>query len=165
MHDSERNKLVNDLRRFRLAQSDMQQVVAAATHLASEHLNGDLCRALETAIVICYARPFDGRNAVGRLGDEFVPTDAVPRRIHQELLRLRDKVYAHTDRTDARDVVDLGQEFDLQSPLYAEQWRPLDRRVLAGIIHLAVEVEGRLREAAAEREAKLAAKLSDVTGL
>jgi hypothetical protein len=46
--------LLREIRRFRLVQGDMRQVVAAAQALHREHENGDLCRALETAIVVCY---------------------------------------------------------------------------------------------------------------
>jgi hypothetical protein len=70
MHESERNRLVNEIRRLRLAEADMAQVAAAADTLMHEHLNGDLCRALETAIAVCYARPFGSSNQVGVLGQE-----------------------------------------------------------------------------------------------
>ena len=73
MHENERNRLLNELRRFLLAASDMRQAAAAAEHLSTERLNGDLCRALETAIVICYSRPFARGNKAGTLGAEWVP--------------------------------------------------------------------------------------------
>ena len=50
--ESEKNRLVNELRRYRLAQADMRQVLAAVESLTKEHHNGYLCRALETAIVV-----------------------------------------------------------------------------------------------------------------
>ena len=96
-----------------LAASDMRQAAAAAGHLSSEHLNGDLCRALETAIVICYSRPFAGGNKAGTLGAEWAPPapELVP--LHDLLLGARDKVYAHNDRTGARGIRDVRELVDL----------------------------------------------------
>lgn len=42
-----------EIARLRLAQGDMRQVIAAATALMEERLNGYLYRALETAVVVC----------------------------------------------------------------------------------------------------------------
>jgi hypothetical protein len=144
MPAQERDRLVNEIRRARLAQNDLRQVIAAATALKDEHLNGDLCRALETAIVVCYARPFSKSNAIGPIGDRFVPPEL--RGLHKGLIRARDKVYAHTDLTDARDVVDVGALLALDVPAYAEEWRPLDREGLVDVIRLAVEIDKRLEE-------------------
>ena len=100
----------------------MNQVAAAAAALQGERLNGDLCRALETAIAVCYSRPYGGSNRVGVLGNEWLPEDPGDLAVHARLLELRDQVYAHTDRTDARDITDVfGDGF------YAEEWRPLRR--------------------------------------
>lgn len=49
MHESGRNRLVNEIRRFRLAQVDMRQVIASASYLIEESRGGSLDRALETA--------------------------------------------------------------------------------------------------------------------
>ena len=53
---TERNRLLGDIRRFQLARGDMLQVIAAVEALNAEKVNGYLCRALETAIVICSAQ-------------------------------------------------------------------------------------------------------------
>lgn len=80
-----RTWLKNEIRRCQLARGDMLQVMAAAVALDSERKNGYLCRALETAIVVCYARPFSPRNAVGgtrhSMGTAAVVSDAA-RRTH-----------------------------------------------------------------------------------
>jgi hypothetical protein len=131
----------------------MRQVIAAATYLETEHLNGDLCRALETAIVVCYARPFDPRNKIGALGNDWVPNDASAE-LHEILLAARDKVYAHTDRTRARDVIDVGALIDIEHA-YAEQWYSLDRGKLPGITKLAETHLARLRDEANKREEQL----------
>jgi hypothetical protein len=139
MTPEEKAQLIDEIRRSRLAQNDLRQVIAAATALKDEHLNGDLCRALETAIVICYARPFTKSNVIGPIKESLVPPDL--RALHNDLIRARNKVYAHTDLTDARDVVDVGALLELDAPAYAEQWRPLDRDGLVDILRLAVEID------------------------
>jgi hypothetical protein len=157
MHESERNRIVNEIRRYRLAQADMRQVIAAVQALANEHHNGYLCRALETAIIVCYARAFTSGNEVGSLGDEWVPDDKELRRFHDEVLRLRDQVYAHTDRrAGARDIEDVGSMLGLDQVLYTEGWRPIKREALQGISDLAQHQEQRLAQAADDRQAQLA---------
>lgn len=150
MQESERNRLLNEIRRLRLAESDMNQVAAAALALQGERLNGDLCRALETAIAVCYARPYGGRKKVGVLGDEWLPEDPGDRAVHDQLLIRRDQVYAHTDRTDARDIIDVFGE-----GTFAEQWRPLAREALPRIIRLAARQQTRFRDAVEERQEAL----------
>lgn len=144
MHESERNRLRNEILRFQLAASDMRQAAAAAEHLAGEHLNGDLCRALETAIVICYARPFAGGNKAGALGEEWAPTppELVP--FHDLLLAARDSVYAHNDRTAARTIRDVSELVDLTdecppdgATIFAEEWIPIRRDALPTIVLMA----------------------------
>src|SRR5437016_4095876 len=66
-----------------LAGQDMAECRAAAQFLDSQHLPGDVCRALETAIPVAYARPWGRSNTIGGLGDHWLP----PR---------DDEVYAHT---------------------------------------------------------------------
>jgi hypothetical protein len=148
--DTERHRLLNEIRRLRLAESDMNQVAAAANALHNERLNGDLCRALETAIAVCYARPYGSSNKVGGLGDEWLPEDPSGRALHDALLRRRDQVYAHTDRTDARDIVDI-----FGDGTFAEEWRPLSREALPRIIVLVAHQQTRFREGVEERQAAL----------
>ncbi|MGH9320577.1 MAG: hypothetical protein ACRD3V_11920 [Vicinamibacteria bacterium] len=150
MTDSKRQRLLDEITRFRLAQSDMRQVIAAAETLAEEHHHGDLCRALETAIVVCYARPFGRKNAVGALGRKWEPLKQFPK-LHAELLRLRNKVYAHTDKTEARQVVDIAAMLGLESPAWTEGWHPINREALPPIIALARQMEASLAAAVDDR--------------
>lgn len=132
-----------ELTRLRLAQVDMRQVIEAATVLSEERLNRYLYRALETAVVVCYARPFGRLNAVGAIDEDWESIRQAPN-LHKELLRLRDKVYAHTDITEAREVLDVAEMFDLDSPAWTEGWRPISREALPKIVALAKGLEAEL---------------------
>lgn len=72
-------------------------------------------------------------------------------------MHLRDQVYAHTDRTDARQVVDVSDAFGLASPAFTEGWHPIDREALLAITELARQLELSLASAVAERVAQLEA--------
>jgi hypothetical protein len=93
---SERNRLRKLEQALLLAVSDMEQAIAAAQALTVE-TDGRRARALETAIAVCYMRPFTGRRPV-RLPDEYVPSAPLDAQGHAELKTPRNKVYAHTDR-------------------------------------------------------------------
>ena len=157
LHETERNRLVRELRRLRLAQSDMAQAATAAQALKEEREESVLGRALETACVVIYARPFTS-NKVGRLGDEWAPTDPEERALHDELCRKRDQVYAHSDETGLRDVVDIGASIGKDYPVYAEQWHPVNREVLPVFIRMAWRQEKRFYDAAVGIERKLGCK-------
>jgi len=145
LHESDRNRLTNEARRLVLAEADMRQVMAAVDALLGETLNGDLCRALETAVIVCYARAFTTSNTVGPLTEDWTPADPVERRFHDEIMRLRDKVYAHTDKIGARDIADAGEMLGLGQVAFVEGWHPLDRKVLPAIRALADAQDGRLK--------------------
>ena len=139
---SERERLIADVEPLLFAESDMRQVIAAVDALAADNLNGDLCRALETAIVACYARAFT-ENKVGKLGAKWKPSDPDQRKLHHELIRVRNKVYAHTDRIGARQIVDAGAMLGLGRVAYIEAWHPLDREKLPAIRALAADQDKR----------------------
>jgi hypothetical protein len=132
-----------ELTRLRLAQGDMRQVIAAATFLSEGRHDQYLYRALETAIVVCYARPFGRSNVVGAIGEQWEAIGKAPN-LHKELLRLRNKLYAHTDKTEAREVVDVAEMFDLDSPAWTEGWHPIRPEVLPKIVALAAHLEAEL---------------------
>jgi len=100
MDQSERNRLRKLEQALLLAVSDMEQAIAAAQALTVE-TDGRRARALETAIAVCYMRPFTGRR---RLPDEYVPSAPLDAQGHAELKTLRNKVYAHTDKAAGRHV-------------------------------------------------------------
>jgi hypothetical protein len=141
---------------MRLAQADMRQTLAAITALTEERHNGYLCRALETAIIVCYARAFASGNEIGTLGEEWAPEEATLRALHDQVLRLRDQVYAHTDRrAGARDIADVATQFGLDAPMFTEGWRPIKREVLPALGALAEYQEQRFASAADELQEKL----------
>ena len=108
-----------------LAASDMDQAIAAANALLEEQKGerGGLARALETAMVVCYMRPFS--SGVGRLPNRYLPQEDA-RVVHDGLRRVRQKVYAHTseasNRTTSMRIESEGEVFTLS---WREQWLPL----------------------------------------
>src|SRR5262245_26959571 len=155
LHESERSRLLRELKRLRLAQSDMAQAAAADEALKGEREESALGRALEAACVVIYTRPFTSNN-VGRLGDEWAPTDPEERALHDELCKKRDQVYAHSDETPTRDVVDIGASIGSDHPVYAERWHPMNRDVLPALIRMAWAQEKRFYDAAVKVERRLA---------
>jgi hypothetical protein len=153
---AERERLLQQVARLRFGAADMDQAAAAAEALLAERHNGSLCRALETAIAVCYARPFSESNRIGSVGNRWIPKDSAERRLHRRLIELRDQVYAHTDETDAREIIDVGALFGDESA-FAEQWRPVDRTVLPRIVALCGSQQERFRKAAAELQARIVA--------
>lgn len=67
-------------------------------------------------------------------------------------------MYAHSDETPLRDVVDFGATLGKPHPVYFEQWQPVSRPMLPIFIRMAWEQEKRFYDAALERETKLGAK-------
>lgn len=70
------------IRRLVIAAADMRM----AQHAAEAQLDGDapgLGRLLETAMIVCYARPFT-RQGIGRLDEEWVPQGSSERELHDE---------------------------------------------------------------------------------
>jgi hypothetical protein len=61
----------------------------------------DLRFGLEAAVAVIYARPFKSRKPRGLDRDEWKPDDDAGARWHDELIDLRDTLYAHTDDYDA----------------------------------------------------------------
>lgn len=96
----------SDHARFRLAQSDMRQVIAAADALLQRaSRRRPLSSDRDGRRRLLRAAVFES-NAIGAIGHKWPPLKEAPRP-HRELLRLRKKVYAHTDKTDARQVIDV----------------------------------------------------------
>jgi hypothetical protein len=167
------NRLIKEIRAVALAASDMRQAAAAAEALANEHQNVHVMRALETAVVVCYWRPFASGNAVRLDPAEWTPRDAQEVAAHETLKALRDKVYAHTDsvikiggeKVRARDVeriedlLGMLEEIDWNAPdaplMFTEGWVPLNREALPGIAAFAHVQETRLIKRQRVLEAQL----------
>jgi hypothetical protein len=130
----------------------MEQAVEAARAIqheadreaAGEEPNVELLRALETAVAVCYWRPFT-QSSIGRLDPvaDGPSEESGLGELHRRLRRMRDKVYAHTDEEAGRDVTvrDLGPG----TSFITEGWEPLPRDWLPSVIALAEGQADRFR--------------------
>lgn len=153
------DKLLYEIRRYRFAQSDMRQAGAAALLLnePSVRLNGDVERVLETGLVVTYARPFTA-GGVGTLGGKHARPEAEEHRLlHMEMLARRNDLYAHSDITERREVVDAFAGFGTGTlgGKYFEAHHPVDRGQLPSVIALCGAQEGRYASKADALEAAL----------
>lgn len=150
-----------------LGVADMDDVGETASYLLGDHPearghDGEMPwrarRTLEAGMVVTYARPFahtrgGGLPKLGRRSN--LPTALLA--THDELLRRRNVVYAHTDATPLRQILDVvdagGLETWLNDPArFSEQWVPPTREILADVVTLAaMHRDGFLREADAVR--------------
>lgn len=83
-----------------LATADMQIAAEGARALKAERISskasGRLMQALETGMVVAYARAFK-ESKLGRLPRKFLPEDPLQQGLHRELMDWRDKVHAHSE--------------------------------------------------------------------
>ena len=82
---------------------DMRQAAAAARVLPELH-DFNARPALETAISVCYARPWIPSNLGGKLKDKWLPAAGPDHDLHRRLVEPRRKTYAHTDPAGGRTV-------------------------------------------------------------
>ena len=138
-------------KRLVLAAQDMGEASDAASDLVQR--NG--VRIIETALAVSYARPWT-KATVGALEEHWLPTDRVEQELHFELIRLRDKVYAHTDdELGARGVRDVGGMVGATKVMLASEWRPLRPELVPVIEQLAASQRKRFRAAADELSARV----------
>jgi hypothetical protein len=146
--------LTAEQERLTLAVSDMLQAAAAA-RLLSQRVDPHDRRALETAISVCYARPWLESNRSGRLKDKWLPAVGADRDLHKRLLELRHRTYAHSDPAGGRKAsVQLGPE---GVRFIGEEWVPVSRADLTAIAELCDRQAQRFGQAvvALERAGKL----------
>jgi len=143
---------LEDFRRLGIAllhaASDMEQTRAACDMLDEETEDTHRARALETAIAVCYARGFTESTLRRLSANAFAPKKGTAQRqLHDVLLQLRQKVYAHTDLESGRSIRELTLEFegDTAHVKHAESWHPLDRDLLDPIRELCREQGSKLR--------------------
>lgn len=129
-----------------LAGIDMMDVFDTAEYLLTDHSHQMPWRArrtLETGLFVTYSRPFvqtrdrPPMNPAGGLSGEL-------REVHEGVLIRRNRVYAHTDRTELRRIIEfsdpaeraiwIGQQGDLR-----EEWFPPTDEVLRDLMELARE--------------------------
>jgi hypothetical protein len=134
-------------KRLMLAAQDMQDAREAAESLASRV---GPARPLETAIVVSYARPWTA-SSIRPLEPHWLPKDEADLGLHEALLHVRDKLYAHTDdELGARGMQDVSAIVGSAEPQFAPSWRPLDRALLPDIVALASRQLERFRDAAGD---------------
>jgi hypothetical protein len=159
MHLSERNRLQTLQRALLLAASDMQQAAEAARMLQAE-ADGTRARVLETAMAVCYMRPFTTSDL--KLPDEYVPTAGVDEAAHEHLKTLRDKAYAHTDKSGGRGIRDftIAIADEIVHFNWKEGWMPFPRANLPFVIGLCerqakrMQLDAALIQRELERELK-----------
>jgi hypothetical protein len=157
---SERDRLTKRQRVLLLAASDMEQTIEAARAIQREgeqdatgqEPNVELVRALETAIAVCYWRPFTN-SSIGQLDPEGDgPAEATGRELHRTLKRMRDKAYAHTDTASGRDasVKEHTTDSGISGLVFTEGWWAFPREWLPDVIALAEGQRDRFRAEASD---------------
>jgi hypothetical protein len=130
-----------------LASGDMRQAAAAA-RILDQQTDFHARRALETAIAVCYARPWIDSNKSGKLKHKWRPAAGPDRDLHNRLLKLRRQTYAHTDPGGGRTAfAQRGSENTLG---IGELWESLRRDELRAIIDLCERQAARFRQAVAD---------------
>lgn len=151
-----------------LAAIDMEQTIEAARAIgreaereaAGQESNVQFVRALETAVAVCYWRPFTkGRGGIGRLD----PVKDGPSEesglgdLHRALKTMRNRSYAHTDKRSGRDadVKDHVTETGVTGGVFDERWWGFPEEWLPNVIALAESQRDRFRAEAREIQARL----------
>ena len=117
----------------------MRQAAAAAQALEHES-NVDLARALETAMMVCFMRPFTRSDL--QVPAKFWPTGQD--REHLEKIKTRrDKVYAHTDKEAGRwtETVSVTRGGGRVGMHFREGWNAIDRADIPGFVALCERIE------------------------
>lgn len=136
---AERAGLLMQQRALLLAASDMRQASAAARALEHES-DVELARALETAMMVCFMRPFTKSDL--QIPAKFLPTG--PDLEHVESIKAhRDKVYAHTDAEAGRwaEAVSSTVEGEHVSMHFREGWNAINRAVVPDFVALCERLE------------------------
>jgi hypothetical protein len=147
-----------------LAAADVEQAAAAALALDSETDNVPLIRALETAVAVCYARPFTSGDLVGRLDPVKWKPDLGIDWLHFALIDLRMRVYAHTDVDSGREI---GPQLEVETQLgdrdarWMEEYWAFPRTWIPHVIELCDEQGERFRVSAAELDARISGTVRD----
>lgn len=153
--ESERNRLRNEIRRLALPRLTWNRS-RSPRKLAEVRLNEAAERVMHTGIVVTYLRPFYNAG-IGTLDiDEWAPTDPDAARLHNALLKLRSKVYGHTDESPWRDVEDTSELLGLAGgPTFAESSVSLSAEGIAQIGATAERLARSFGAMADEREFEL----------
>ena len=145
-----RAHLKAEIERLRIGAADMDHAARGAAHLAAIHggslgqMHADAEEAMATGVVVSYARPFTRRQGIGTLDENaWAPGDEREVDLHRALILLRNRRYAHTDRSDLRGVEDVfgdGNYSESSVGIAADAW--------SRIVGLAESQASRMRELA-----------------
>jgi hypothetical protein len=134
MDSAVRTRLLKQQRALLLAASDIRQARAAAVALEHED-DMHLARALETAMIVCFMRPFSA-------GDLRVPRAFFPKGEDADHVRgikaHRDKIYAHTDNIGGRHAKSVSFIID-GTEIHAhfeEGWNAISRAAVPDFVAL-----------------------------
>jgi hypothetical protein len=108
----------------------------------------EFVRALETAIAVCYWRPFT-KGSIGQLDpvDDGPPEATGFGDLHRALEIMRNRAYAHTDKASGRDadIVEPVTERGIAGNALTETWWAFPREWLPDVIALAEGQRERFR--------------------
>jgi hypothetical protein len=148
-----------------LAAEDMEQAAASARALGDGANDVHLTRALETALAVSYARAFTQGSLLRLDRADYRPCDPTLADLHDELIRLRDKVYAHTDKASGRSTTvttttSIGRRAEGDTEItiemeYREEWPPFRREAISDAPRLFEGQRDRLLSEAADRQVRL----------
>ncbi len=139
MDQSKRQRLQKEQRALLLGASDMRQAAAAARALEREQ-DVNLARALETAMVVCFMRPFTRSDL--QVPKKWWPTGEDKKHL-DGIKAHRDKVYAHTDIAGGRwaETVEYAAGGGRIRMHFREGWGAMDRAVVPDFVALCKRVE------------------------
>jgi hypothetical protein len=101
MDEAKRKGLEKLKESLMLAAEDMAQASAAAVALRADTSDDETWRrTLETAMAVCYMRPFT--SGEWKLPGKYAPKAKAENQLHRRLDDLRNKVYAHSDEASSR---------------------------------------------------------------
>jgi hypothetical protein len=118
---------------------DMDQTAEAAHAIVVAHRSGNpnlqLIRALETAVVVCYWRPFSQSNSMGHLR----PKDALDASLHKAMEQMRNSAYAHIDASSGRTagITPHPTSEGVQGLAFTESWWELPVEWFPQIVRIA----------------------------
>jgi hypothetical protein len=127
------------VKRLVLAAQDMVECRAAVDFLGEgTDIPCEVRRALETAAPVAYARPWSNSNALGALGTHWRPNRWDQLVLHEELIKLRDSVSAHThEEIGAQWMSDISTMLETSMQSFVRPWHPLNRDLFPQIAELA----------------------------
>lgn len=152
MHKSDVNRIMREIRQLVLARKDMELVAEGAQVLRADGYV-PCVRLIEAGMVVSYCRAYsaDGKRRIP-VTAAMLPLDHRLAVFHDEIVKLRDTIYAHSDETPNRVSTD-----PFGDHRYTEGYHPWRPESFDVFIELARSQEMRFCKALTEREELLRA--------